>query len=356
MLTLLQPRGLVRLFARLVALTCLLAAPTLALDPVKAAENMARQAATAFESGDHARAAQLYLQAFASNSAIPDYIYGAARAEHAAGKFAVAERHYDEFLNVMPSGKRADNARKYLAEVRVAIAEQKVAEAEQAEREQNWGLAAQIYRTCAELAPANWEYAYRDGAALARAGKKSEAIARLEAYLRDAPADARDRGEAKARLEALQPGKEIRIEPAKPAVVKPAPVVKPVAAPQVVAATAPADPRGSERAVAWTVAGVGAAAALTGLGLAISASLDRTALDNKLALDAHTGLIEGITYPAAKAQSDAIDQKRLVAGVVGGVGVLAAGAGAWLVWRSYREPAKVTVLPTGDGFVAMLRF
>ena len=131
---------------------------------------------------------------------------------------------------------------------------------------------------------------------------------------------------------------------------------KPVAAPQVVAVTAPTDARGSERAVAWTVAGVGAAAALTGLGLAISATLDRSALDTKLALDAHTGLIEGITYPAAKAQADAIDQRRLIAGVVGGAGVLAAGAGAWLVWRSYREPAKIAVLPTGDGFVAMLRF
>ena len=102
----------------------------------------------------------------------------------------------------------------------------------------------------------------------------------------------------------------------------------------------------------------GAALGLTGLGLAAWAMTARSALDQKLAVDPQTGLVETISYPDAKAESDAIDRKRLVAGVVGGLGLAATGAGAWLLWRAYRDeaPPAVTVLPTGPGWVATLQF
>ena len=270
-----QSRPAVLRLARLCLLLVLLARPVLALDPVKAAENMARQAAGAFEKGEHLRAAQLYLQAFASDGRIPDYIYGAARAEQAAGKFDVAERHFEQYLQTAPQGSRANNARKYLAEVRVAIADQKAADGTQAESEKNWPLAAQIWRTCHELAPRNWEFAFREAVNLAKAGQKTDAIGAFAAYLRDAPKDARDRGEAKTRLEALMPG--ATQEQVAQVVHAPVPV-KPETSPPPLAGTPPAatkesptvvatpiaarhtdrdDNRSTERAVAWTVTATG---------------------------------------------------------------------------------------------------
>lgn len=353
------------LFMVLLACFC---APAIALDQIKAAGNIARQAALAFEQGDHVRAAQLYLQAFATDPNMSDYLYGAARAEHIGAKTAMAEKHYAAFLEKTTSGARADNARKYLSELRAGQADQKVSEAERAERQGSFGVAAQLYRSARTLAPARWECLLREAVAREQGGDKAEAISLLEQYLRDAPKDARDRDEVSVRLAALRP----RSEPSKPAVANAAPAVEPsktagspvkVPAPTPVALTptlsisqtSPPSDRSVQRITAWSVAGAGVAAGLTGLGLGLAAASDRSDLDAKLSLQ--NGKITQISYSEAVARDKSISEQRRTAAIVGGLGVAATATGTWLLWRAYRdEPSKVSVLPLGNGVMVSLRF
>jgi len=361
---------------RCILATLLLLGPAAAwgLDQLKAAGNIARQAAMAFEQGDHVRAAQLYLQAYATDPNTADYVYGAARAEHIGGKLGVAEQHYVAFLEKVTSGTRADNARKYLGELRAGQADTKISEAERAERQGKFGLAAQLFRTARTLVPTRWDCLIREASAREQAGEKAEAITLLELYLRDAPKDAADRDEAGARLASLKPktdpGKSAAAakvaEPAKPASAvarQPEAAKTPSADPAKNAATAPqvakAQPPEPDRmlaqVVAWSVAFVGVAAGATGIIEAVDAANMRADLDAKLAQ--RSGKITGISYSEAVARDKDIESQRTTAWVLGGVGVAAAATGGWLLWRAYRtEPAKVSVLPLGDGVVVTLKF
>lgn len=347
------------------------AAPVAALDPVKAAENMARQAAAAFEQGDHQRAAQLYMQAYASDAATLDYVYGAARAEHVANKLDQAELHYEEYIKKGGKGTRLANANKYLLEVRSAKAEIKASDAERAVRMDNPLLAAQLFHSAFDMAPQRWDFLYRESMVREQAGQKPEAKALLARYLRDAPADAHDREEAKARFAVLDGKPAVKpaevpkpAEVAKPQLVSPVVVQPPVA--RAVAEPLPAagivSPRaeppqdqGSARALAWTTTAVGAAVALTGLGLAVWAQLDQSSLQKQLTPNG-AGLIDGISYSEAQARVSANDNRRLAGEMLGGVGVLATATGAWLLWRAYPGDAHVTVAPTPSSLQLLVRF
>ena len=350
-----------------VVVLAFLAAPALALDQVKAAGNIARQAALAFEQGDHVRAAQLYLQAFATDPTMSDYLYGAARAEHIGAKTAMAEKHYAAFLEKTTTGARADNARKYLSELRAGQADQKVSDAERAERQGSYGVAAQLYRSARTLAPARWECLLHEAVAREQAGDKTEAASLLEQYLRDAPADARDRDEVSVRLAALRPKSEgsktavaAAARPAEPDKAAPA---TPSSAPASVVAgptpsvaqEAPQEDRSTQRIAAWSVALVGVATGLTGAGLGFAAASDRADLDAKL--KPQNGKITQISYSEAVARDKSIGDQRVTAALVGGVGLAATATGGWLLWRAYRsEPSKVSVLPLGDRVVVTIRF
>ena len=81
----------------LVLLCAAVSLPALAVDKSKVAEAMAVQAGKAFETGDYARAADLYLNAWRTdaNSA---FLYGAARSQHLAGRTDQAKDSYQQFL------------------------------------------------------------------------------------------------------------------------------------------------------------------------------------------------------------------------------------------------------------------
>ena len=324
-----------------------------ALDQQKAAGNIARQASAAFEQGDHARAAQLYLQAFATDPATADYLYGAARAEHIGGKLGVAEQHYVAFLAKVTSGPRADNARKYLSELRSGQAEQKIADAEKAERQGSFALAAQLYRLARTLVPTRWECLFREALAREQNGDKSEAAALLEQYLRDAPKDARDRDEASVRLAALKP-KTAQLADKVPVMTHKTEPGKVMAPDLQVGQPAPLSDRSTQQIIAWTVAFVGVATGATGIEQAIDAAGKRSDLDAKLAL--HSGKVTDISYSEAVTRDKAIQSQRTTAAILGGVGVAVAGTGGWLLWRAYKEPPKLSALPLGNGVVVTLRF
>lgn len=337
--------------------------PAWALDPVKSAQSMARQAATAFEAGDHLRAAQLYEQAFTSDPATPEYLYGAARAEHVAGKLDLADQHYNDYLSKAPGGPKAANAQKYLLEVRGTKAEQKASQAERAGRTDNWTLAAQLFHAAVDLAPHRVDLVFQEAMAEEQAGQKTRAIALLEKYLQTAPANAADRGEATVRLAALKgpPGgaasKAVRPEqPTSTPTPKPVESRDPPAAPIGVAK--PPATEESSVALPWVVAAGGVALGLTGVALAGWAASDRSGLENKLVPDAQTGLITGISESEAKAEQSSIDNRRIVAGVLGGVGLAAGAVGGWMLWKAYHPeaPAKAAVLPTGNGVLFAVQF
>ncbi len=340
--------------------------PAWALDPVKAAENMARQAAAAFEQGDHQRAAQLYMQAYASDAATLDYVYGAARAEHVANKLDAAQLHYQEYIKKGGKGTRLVNANKYLVEVRSAKADIKASDAERAVRMDNPLLAAQLFHSAFEMAPQRWDFLYRESMVREQAGQKAEAKALLERYLRDAPADVHDREEAKARFAVLD--NKAAVKPVEP--VKPVAAVSPVVVQQPVAHVAP-DPlpaailtspssasppdHGSARAIAWTTTVVGAAVALSGLGLAVWAQVDQGNLQKQLTPNA-AGMIDGISYSEAQARVASDANRRLAGEILGGVGLAATATGAWLLWRAYPGDAHVTVAPTPSSLQLLVRF
>lgn len=340
--------------------------PAWALDPVKSAQSMARQAATAFEAGDHVRAAQLYEQAFTSDPATPEYLYGAARAEHVAGKLDLAEQHYNDYLSKAPGGPKAANAQKYLLEVRGAKAEQKASQAERAGRTDNWTLAAQLYHAAVDLAPHRVDLVFQEAMAEEQAGQKARAIALLEKYLQTAPATAADRGEATVRLAALKgpPGGAtskpvVPVRPEQPTSTqtpKPVEARDPAAAP--VGVTKPPATAESSVALPWVIAAGGAALGITGVALAGWAASDRSSLENKLVPDAQTGLITGISESEAKAEQSSIDNRRIVAGVLGGVGLAAGAVGGWMLWKAYHPeaPARAAVLPTGNGVLFAVQF
>ena len=345
----------------------LLAAPSAwALDAVKAAANMARKAAGAFEEGDHLRAAELYLQAYASDPKTPEYIYGAARAEQVGGKLDLAERHFQEYLAKPNATNRVENAKKYLAEVRVAKSELHVSAAAAAEKANDLPLAAQHYADCRAMVPSRWDCLFHEAMARRRridkeVTERDKAIALLTQYLEGAPADAPDRGQARVVLTALQAPsapESSMIGQATPAAPPPAPEPPPVVVKVADPEPPKPEPFPSPKLVGWSVLGAGVVLGATGLGLLIKAAVDRSALEASWA-DGSTGLIEGQSHSDAQAAADKIANRRVAGGIIAGIGLAGAGVGTWLVWNAYpsaRKTASWMVVPGVGAADVVVRF
>ena len=331
----------IRLSLALMVIALAVAAPAFGIDKAKAALTMAGQAAKAYERGDYARAAELYLQAYDTDHN-PAYIYGVARAEHVGGQFDKALQHYDQFAaSEGADAERAAKARAYAAAIRAGKAEAKVQEADNAARTGETKLAAQLYLDAWRQAPERVELLFKAAVAEQMAGDLASAEKHFQAYLLKAPAGSGDSNTAKARLEAIQrqlhPG-----TPAGPgsATLKPAAVV----------AAAPTETHG--HGAAYALLAGGGAALVGGAVLYALTRSDINEFDKTNQKDA-SGKVTGTYYDDAAAKAGSINTRVGMAAAFGGVGLLAAGAGVWLLVRA---PDQVTLVPGTSGAVLAWRF
>ena len=337
--------------------------PAWAMDVVKSAGAMAQQALKAYESGDHARAAQLYVLAWKTNPAESAYLFAAARSEQAAGDVDAADAHYRAYLALpgIPATLHA-KAQTYLGEVTDSRAEQKAQAAARASRSDDQTLAAQLFKSAYDLAPRHWEWLFKAGASAQTAGDAALAEVLLRDYLRGAPPDAPDRKEAELRLSRVQGkgavAKEKLPDPPRKSVAEPAPLqatqkaatpLKPLDAKEksavATATVGPATsigsgvsavllpPSGMERAMPWVVGGLGVAAGALAAVLYGTAAADRQQLDTDLAKKGADGLIVGVTKAQAQADLSSIEHRKTGAAIAGGVAVVGVGAALWLWWR-----------------------
>ncbi len=340
--------------------------------PVKAATSMAKLAATAFEAGDLARAAQFYLQAFRQDPSQTDYLYGAARAEQMLGKNDQAEQHYREFLAASGTNPaRAEKARAYLRELAGVRADTKAHDAERMAAKGDFALAAAAWLDAWHIAPDRTQFLFRAGRAEHEAGEDTAAREHLGAFLRDAPADAADRSEAKALLDRIYAPK-----PAQATVQKPAPVEEPAAKPTqivvkvevqqptqpvlptspVVAPSLPVVERAApepDTSMAKWVFGTGAAATVAGLGILVWGLFEAADFDKRLSYDGTT--VNGtMSYDQAEAEYKSIRNHQIIGGVLAGAGAIAVGVGTKLLW--WPSAKQLTVSPSGQGFAVSGRF
>ena len=315
--------------AWLIALVvCLAGAQARASEMDKRAASLARQAAQADESGDSARAATLYLDAFHTDPTQPSYLYAAARAEMAAGRTADAEEHFEQFLGLADAGSdRADKARAYLADLRGSRAENNESAAARAAAAGKWAEASKLYEGLWVQMPSRWSALFKAAAAAQQADEKDRALELLRQYLSDAPKSAADRPEADDRLRQLA-GTHAERAPA-------AGVSEPSAA---------SDNKG--RVLGWTLLGTGLALVGGGAGLLFYGMTEEHALNQDLKLvDGY--VTANISHAQAQARADSIGMHQTLGVALGAAGVVAAGVGTWLVLReSDKQPAaRVSVAP-----------
>lgn len=334
-----------RAVAILVAL-CLAAAPTpaFAVDAQKAAAAMAQKAMRAFETGDHLRAAELYLNAHRMDRTQTAWLYNAARANHIAGKLEQAETLYREFL-VNPTGDPAfaGKARGYLQAIALRRADDKADEAGQAARKDQHAAAARVWHAAFKLAPERRNYLLRAARAEHLAGDREAAQRDYNEWL--ALADDRDpeRAEAKAWLDEL-------LAP---------PLVQPVAAPllpdapKLPVVTVPAPPP-PQRWPAWTALGSGAVLAGVAGVVWLRARTDHDTLDKELAETNGQGFISGVGHLEARSRASQLETRYTAAAVIGSVGLAAVATGVGLLLRKRTAPAELALSPlsvTVTGFL-----
>ena len=308
--------------AGLVALALVLvAAAASAVEPEKLAASLARQAAQAEESGDPARAAELFLEAFGTDAHRPAYLYAAARAEMAARRLAEAEEHLEQFLQLTDDGtERGDKARAWLAELRQTRAESREAAADAAAAAGQWAEASRRYLELWQHLPTRWSALYKAGSAAQQAGDKDRALELLRQYLRDSPRTAADRPEAEDRVQRL------------------APTAAPVAAAQAEAGA------GQSKWPAWALLGGGAALVGVGAGLLIHGVGAEQALNREFRL-ADGNVTGDISYAAARRRADGIALEQTLGLVCAGAGLAAAGVGTWLALREPERAAALRFFP-----------
>ncbi len=117
------PGSAPRFVALLLALTALCGWPRTALpaSPREAAI-VSKQALDYYYKGRYDIATELYQRAFKLDPARPEYLYGAARSEHKAGRLANAIALYERLLSKVPAtAQHAVKSRHHLASARAAL-------------------------------------------------------------------------------------------------------------------------------------------------------------------------------------------------------------------------------------------
>ena len=302
------------------------ARPAEAADPAKTAASMAKQAAKALEAGDAAKAAALWFEAHRTDPKKLEYLAAAAGAALKAGQSERAEELYRALL-ALPGvdATNADRATAGLKEARRVRGDAKAAEAEAAAAGGDPATALKKWLEAYGIDGERHGWLARAALAAHRAGDPS-AKDLLDRYGRTAPPDAPERAEVDPVLAKLRADE----------------------AAALARAATPADDGGGSNWIGHAVGWSGVALAGAGLTVWLIANVDRAALDDKLAQkDSVTNQIIGIAKNDARAEADRIAGSKTMAAALGGAGVAAAAAGAWLVLR---EPAaQVMVVPGPDG-------
>ena len=346
------------------ALVVVVAAPTVTLpqlawaaDNAKFATTMAKQALAAYLSGDFSRAAQLYLEAYRSDPRA-GYLCAAARAQHLGGAFDKALEHYRQALALadLDASLRA-KTQAYMAEILLARADAKAVEAEKAARTGDLRLAAQLYHDAFTLAPLRFDWLFKAAVAEQMAGDLAAAARDYDAYLQGAPAAAEDRNQARVRLDGLRgPAVKRAIVHANPqpkavATSQPGPTVAPrprekpaltVEKPSLILAK---QGENATRWLGWSLIGGGVGLLAGGAGLYFAQGSDRKALDDAMAQE-DNGKIVGIGYDAYFRKREDLNAAYRNAAILGGVGAVAVGVGAWWLVRT---PVRVSPGPGAAG-------
>ena len=320
----------------LISCLCLHALGAYAVEPEKAAASLARQAGQVEESGDAARAAELYFEAFQTDPTQPNYLYAAARSEMTAGKTASAEEHFEQFLGLADAGSdRADKARAYLADLRGSRAESKESGADRAAAAGKWRDASKLYEELWVQMPTRWSALFKAGQAAQKAGDTERATELLRQYLRDAPKSAADRPEADERLKQLAShGGEAQAE---------------------AGVTKGGETEGGNgaRILGWTLLGTGIAMLGGGAGLLLyGVSEERTLNQDMKLVDGN--VTADMTHAQAQARADSIGLHQTLGLSLTAAGVVAAGIGTWLVLREPEKPttSRLSVAP-GPGWTGI---
>jgi len=330
------------------AAAALAAEPAKGFDKSKSAAAMAQQAAAAFQAADYVRAAELYL---AANQSSPDplYLYGAGRAEHLAGKRDAAEGHLRKFLEAQGGDpEREQRARAILTEIENAKLDQRVSEGDAVAKSGDLRLAAQLWADVARQAQDRFELHYRSAVAYQQAGDLQAALTQLDAYLKLAGSGAANRSQALLRRDAVS--RKLKGEPdttTHPGVtttkVPPGGVQDPNKKPGHVGdpTVRRPEPKPAESSlVPWTLLGGGVALGLGGLGVYLATLGDIDSFNADTAVSG--GKIAKISYAEAERRGSSIRTREAVAMGLGGVGIVCAGVGTWMLLNS---DAKVAVTP-----------
>lgn len=198
-----------------------------------------------------------------------------------------------------------------------------------------------------------------------KAGLAEQAIPLFRLYMQITD-DTAGREEARLRIEALQADLRRKERPAEPGPkpaepqAEPTPEPRPEPTPQPQPQPTPTPPEPGVRAPvepsrwpAYTLLGGGTVAGLAGLGLFLAVLSDEEALREELTETDAKGHVDGVTERQAAERRADHGTQRTMAAVLGGVGLAALGAGAWLMLA---PKSRVAVVPAGQGVVARVEF
>ena len=350
---------LLRTLARcltIVVVFCTLAPPVLtahAADKSSMAVTLARQASKSFETGDFARASELYLAAWRTDPN-PDFLFGAARSAHLGSLTDKATELYRQFLATEGAdGDRKRRAQEYLNELDRAKVQSRVAEAERVMHDDP-KLASGLYLDAFRMAPKQHELLFKAAVAEQAANDTAAAEQHLREYLNAAPQDAPDRHQAQARLDSLVRKANPPAEVVTP--VKPTPEVRPADKPLESKGAdtgvghgvqKPAPELGRPRWPGWALVGGGAAVAIAGLAVYAATTSDASALKAQLTPDA-SGQVTAISQEEAKAQASSINARIGTGWALAGVGLAATGLGVWWLLTT-PEPAAARTSTADPG-------
>lgn len=318
-----------------------------AADKSRMAVTLAQQASKSFETGDFARASELYLAAWRTDPN-PDFLFGAARSAHLGGITDKATELYRQFLGTEGAdGERKRRAQEYLNELDRAKVQSRVAEAERVAREDP-KLAAGLYLDAFKMSPKQFELLFKAAVAEQQAQDTTSAEQHLQEYLAAAPNDAPDRNQAQARLDSIL--RKSNPAPEKP---DPTPVVRqddppPAPKPPLVVAQ-PAEP-GRPRWPGWAMVGGGGAVMIAGLAIYGATAGDASTLKAALTPN-EDGQVTAISQEEAARQASSINARVGAGWALAGVGAAAVGVGVWWLLTTPEEGKTAASTRSASGNV-----
>lgn len=315
--------------AAVLAAICLTHTPDVAL-AASDATTLVRQALTAETRGRLAESAQLCDKALTVSPGSPECLLLLGRVHARMGNLDLAEKHYMTFLATAPSGERAAQARFGLMSVREAKGEKLAKQAVGAAESQRFREAAQLYRKARVLQPGHFDYLFAEALAQEQLPDRSSALALFEQYLRDAPADTPEHSQAQAHVSRL------------------------TASTLPLGDTVKSSSR-AKKGLGWTLVAVGAASIAASGAMALWASSERSALDAQLKPSASSGLVESISYDDARTRAAQVGDHRMIAGIVGSIGAVAAITGCILVIRGGGS-SNAALVPQDRGAALLVQF